>query len=148
MNRKHTAIPARRRLPLLAAAGCLAVAFAAGAQPQAAFHPAYPPVSTAGSMSFEELERHAVQYVPYIKKMEMRDLLMKVDGYDQQGMKVKVHLDRRTGDLLAREVKYDKHGPFGKHGYPHVQGWVHPRPGYPQPGHPPPALPLPPATRP
>ena len=117
MNPKHTASPTARRLSLLAAV-CLGIAFTASAQP----YGSYPPVSTAGSMPFEQLERLAVQHVPYIKKLEVRDLLLKVDGFDEQGMKVKVHLDRRTGDLLSREVKYDKHGPFGKHGHTGLRG--------------------------
>lgn len=129
MNPKHTASLIGRRLPLLAA-GCLGFAFAADAMQS---YEAYPPISTASTLPFEQLERHALTHVPYIKKLEVRDLLLKVDGYDQQGMKVKVHLDRRTGDLLTREVKYDKHGPFGKHGYGAVRGWAYPPAGYPQP---------------
>lgn len=87
-------------------------------------------VSVDNAMDFHELERRALAEVPYIKKMEIRDALLKVDGYDAQGMKVKIYMDRRSGGVLSREIKYDKHGPFGRDGWRFQQGM---QSGYPMP---------------
>lgn len=91
-------------------------------------------VPVQGARDFAELERLAMAEVPYIRKLEVRDLLLKVDGFDEQGMKVKLYMDRRTGAVLSRELKYDKHGPFGKHGWQHPHGAYRSQPGaWPQP---------------
>lgn len=95
------------------------------ALPAAAQQPMPPPIYQSAPVEhardFHELERMAMAEVPYIKKMEVRDMLLKVDGFDAQGMKVKLYMDRRTGNVLSREVKYDKHGPFGKQGWRYFQ---------------------------
>ncbi len=109
----------------------LAVACAGASMPTLAFQSPQPgprPVPMENARDFRELERLALVEVPYIKKMEIRDALLKVDGYDAQGLKVKVYMDRRNGNVLSREVKYDKHGPFGRH------GWAqYPQSAYPAP---------------
>lgn len=96
-------------------------------------HPPGPQMSRTvpvdGARDFAELERLAMTEVPYIKKLEIRDLLLKVDGFNEEGMKVKVYMDRRTGAVLSRELKYDKHGPFGKHGWQFHRGGHAPHPG-------------------
>lgn len=113
----------RITVPLLIAAiaaGSMLPATAAAQQPPPPT--VYRTVPIDDARDFRELERLALAEVPYIKKMEVRDLLLKVDGFDAQGMKVKIYMDRRTGNVLSREVKYDKHGPFGKHGWRYFQG--------------------------
>lgn len=112
----------RLTVPLLTAvmAASSALALPAAAQ-QPLPPPMYQTVPVENARDFHELERLAMAEVPYIKKMEVRDMLLKVDGFDAQGMKVKIYMDRRTGSVLSREVKYDKHGPFGKHGWRYFQ---------------------------
>lgn len=60
-------------------------------------------------LSFEQLERIAAREVPHITELEIKDLTLKVKGYDAQGMKLDVLLDRRDGYVLSRQVKYPKH---------------------------------------
>ncbi|TWT17461.1 hypothetical protein FQY83_16965 [Luteimonas marina] len=60
-------------------------------------------------LSFEQLERIAAREVPHITELEIKDLTLKVKGYDAQGMKLDVLLDRRDGYVLSRRVKYPKH---------------------------------------
>lgn len=112
----------RLTVPLLTA---MLAASSGLAPPAAAQQPLPPPmyqtVPVENARDFRELERLAMAEVPYVKKMEVRDMLLKVDGFDAQGMKVKIYMDRRTGNVLSREVKYDKHGPFGKHGWRYFQ---------------------------
>jgi len=108
----------------------LAIACAGASMHSFAFQSPQPvqrPVQVENALDFRELERLATREVPHIRKMEIRDALLKVDGYDAQGLKVKVYMDRRNGSVLSREIKYDKHGPFGRQGWPAQYG----TPGYP-----------------
>lgn len=120
------------RIPVLLSVVALAASSSWTAPANAYQHPLPPPlqrtVPVDDARDFRELERLALAEVPYIKKMEMRDLLLKVDGFDQQGMKIKIYMDRRTGHVLSRELKYDKHGPFGKHGWQSFHGRQGPYP--------------------
>lgn len=74
---------------------------------------------TDNVMSFEQLEKRARAEVPFIHEIKVRDLLLQVKGYDNEGRKVKLTMDRRTGAVLSHEIKYDKHsrgymrGPMG-----------------------------------
>ena len=103
----------------LAAIGSAALLPAVAQQPAPVLQRTVP---VQGARDFAELERMALAEVPYVKKIEIRDLLLKVDGFNEQGMKVKLYMDRRTGAVLSRELKYDKHGPFGKNGWQFMQG--------------------------
>jgi hypothetical protein len=67
-----------------------------------------PPISTAGVLPQSEMDRRVASYGLYVTEMEIRDLLLKVEGYDSEKRKVKLILDRRNGDLLAREIKLGK----------------------------------------
>ncbi|PZQ33382.1 MAG: hypothetical protein DI562_01780 [Stenotrophomonas acidaminiphila] len=64
---------------------------------------------TAAVLPFEQLERIAAREIPHVTELEVRDLLLKAKGYDAQGMKVEVLLDRRDGYVLSRRVKVPKH---------------------------------------
>ncbi len=63
------------------------------------------PISTAGALSYEVLERRISAQGLRISKAEVRDLLLKVTAYDQQHRKIKMTLDRRSGEVLAFERK-------------------------------------------
>lgn len=64
---------------------------------------------SAPVLPFEQLERIASREMAHVTELEVRDLLLKAKGYDSQGMKVEVLLDRRDGHVLSRQVKYPKH---------------------------------------
>lgn len=90
-----------------------ALAFAVQAGPAAA-QPApmtsantLTPIPTAKTLSYEELERRVTAQGLQITKAEVRGLLLKVTAYDSQHRKVKMMLDRRSGEVLAREIKRD-----------------------------------------
>lgn len=67
------------------------------------------PRPTAAVLPFEQLERIAAREMAHVTELEVRDLLLKAKGYDAQGMKVEVLLDRRDGYVLSRRVKMPKH---------------------------------------
>lgn len=91
MSRLHT---------LALATALFGAAFAANAQTRAAH---------TEVLGFDELEQIAIAEGITPTKLEARDLLLKVEGFDADGRKVKLHLDRRTGDVLSRELKLGKH---------------------------------------
>lgn len=66
-------------------------------------------VSSANVLSLAELEKRASVQVPDIREMEVEGLLLKVEGYDTQGRKVKLVVDRRNGSVLSHRVKPSKH---------------------------------------
>jgi hypothetical protein len=87
----------------LIVAALLAVA-AAG---QAA-EPNVQPAPGADVLSFAELEKRASAQVPDIREMEVEGRLLKVEGYDVQGRKVKLVVDRRNGSVLSHRIKPGK----------------------------------------
>ncbi|KAF1685671.1 hypothetical protein B1992_10730 [Pseudoxanthomonas broegbernensis] len=64
---------------------------------------------TAAVLPFEQLERIAAGEMAHVTELEVRDLLLKAKGFDAQGMKVEVLLDRRDGYVLSRRIKAPKH---------------------------------------
>lgn len=99
------------------AAAVLGLAMAAGTvfqvasaqAPQAMGSAATAARPTAKVLPFEQLERMAAREVPYITEIEIKDLLMEVEGRDAQGLKIELLMDRRDGQVLSRKVKYPKH---------------------------------------
>lgn len=67
-------------------------------------------ISTTGALGLDELERRVTAEGIQVREMEIRDLLLKVEGYDSQSRKVKVVIDRRSGEILSRETKLPKSG--------------------------------------
>lgn len=55
------------------------------------------------TISLADLERVAQNQGIQVKEMKVRDLLLKVEGYDAQGRKVELYLDRRNGEVLSRQ---------------------------------------------
>lgn len=98
--------------PLIVAASLgLALSVPVSAQPvssSAAPASLATPISTAGVLSHEELERRLASEGVHITKMEIRDLLLFVSGYDSSQRRVKLAVDRRNGMVLAREYKLGK----------------------------------------
>ena len=67
------------------------------------------PRPAAPVLPFERLERLASSEIAHVTELEVRDLILKAKGYDAEGMKVEVLMDRRDGSVLSRRVKYPKH---------------------------------------
>lgn len=55
------------------------------------------------TISLADLERVVQNQGIQVKEMKVRDLLLKVEGYDAQGRKVELMLDRRNGEVLSRQ---------------------------------------------
>lgn len=66
------------------------------------------PISTAGSMSLDEIERRVTAQGLSVTEIEVKGLLVEVEGYDAQGRKVKQVLDRRSGEVLSQKIKLPK----------------------------------------
>jgi carbamoylphosphate synthase large subunit len=91
-------------LVLAALIGTSALASTASAQ---TFQEAH--ISTAGAMSLDEIERRVSAQGLRVTEIEIKDLLVEVEGYDAQGRKVKQVLDRRSGEVLSQKIKLPKH---------------------------------------
>lgn len=70
-------------------------------------------ISTTGVLGLDELERRVTADGISIREIEVRDLLLKVEGFDSQNRKVKLVLDRRSGEVLSREIKLPKQQRYG-----------------------------------
>lgn len=77
------------------------------------------PAAGADLLPFETLERRVTDLGLRVSKLEVRDLLLKAEGFDEFGRKVKLTLDRRTGEVLSRELKLPKHMRYGAGGGAH-----------------------------
>jgi len=90
--------------PILAAAiaafatGFSVVAIAAGAQEA----PATTTPSTA--LSLCDIESRLTAQGITIHELELRDLVIEVEGRDGQGRKLEVLVDRRSGEILSRKL--------------------------------------------
>jgi hypothetical protein len=71
-------------------------------------------ISTAGAMSLGEIEQRLVAQGLRITEIEIKDLLVEVEGYDAQGRKVKQVLDRRSGEVLSQKIKIPKSSQSGR----------------------------------
>lgn len=71
-------------------------------------------VSLAGAMSLDEIERRVSSQGLRITEIEIKDLLVKVEGIDAQGRKVKQVVDRRSGEVLSQSIKLPKHQQYGR----------------------------------
>lgn len=76
-----------------------ALATAVAAPLASALEPVAVPAQT---LSLTELEQRVSAEGIQIKEMKVRDLVLKVEGYDAQKREVEMLLDRRTGEVLSR----------------------------------------------
>lgn len=98
-----------KSIALASLLGVSALAATASAQ---AFQEAQ--ISTAGSMSLDEIERRVSAQGLNVTEIEVKGLLVEVEGYDAQGRKVKQVLDRRSGEVLSQKIKLPKHAYQGR----------------------------------
>jgi len=71
------------------------------AQPAQTTSPASP-ASPPATLTLDALEQRVTAQGIRVKEMKVRGLLLKVEGRDAQHRKVKLTLDRRTGEVLYR----------------------------------------------
>ena len=64
--------------------------------------------TAATLVSLDEIERRAIAEGLQVRDIELRDLLVEVKGRDANAQKVELVIDRRTGEVLSREVKAPK----------------------------------------
>lgn len=62
--------------------------------------------TTANLLSLGEIESRLAAEGIKIKEIEVRDLLLEIEGYDAQGRRIEIVVDRRTGETLSH--KFDK----------------------------------------
>lgn len=70
---------------------------------RAVHHPRRPVavVQPANLLSFSEIESRLSTQGIKIKEVEVRDVLLEVEGYDANGREVELIVDRRNGDILS-----------------------------------------------
>ncbi|MBE2293285.1 MAG: PepSY domain-containing protein [Xanthomonadaceae bacterium] len=62
------------------------------------------------TLSLDQIERIASKEIGgQVVELEVEGLTVEAEGYDAQGRKVEVLLDRRDGSVLSRKVKVPKH---------------------------------------
>ncbi|HEX7916029.1 PepSY domain-containing protein [Rudaea sp.] len=81
--------------------GALVLVFGAGVQTSAS-------AAAPGLLSLDEIESRASAEGVQVKDIEVQDRLVEVKGRDASAQKVKLVYDRKTGEVLSREVKAPK----------------------------------------
>lgn len=64
--------------------------------------------STAGLLNMAEIERRATSEGIVVTEIELENRLAEVEGRDAQQRKVKLVIDRKTGEVLQRKTKERK----------------------------------------
>lgn len=69
--------------------------------------PAKPAAATpANLLSLGEIESRLAAEGIKIKEIEVRDLLLEIEGYDAQGRRIELVVDRRTGETLSHKFDH------------------------------------------
>lgn len=63
-------------------------------------------ITPANLLSLGEIESRLAAQGIKIKEIEVRDLLLEIEGYDAEGRKIEIVVDRRSGETLSH--KFDK----------------------------------------
>lgn len=64
--------------------------------------------AAAGLLTLDDIESRVTAQGIQVKSIELRDLLVEVEGRDANAQKVELLIDRRSGDVLSREVRAPK----------------------------------------
>jgi len=62
-----------------------------------------PPATTAKMLGLGEIESRLTAQGITIREIELRDVVVEVEGRDAQGRKVELLLDRRSGEILSQK---------------------------------------------
>ena len=84
------------------ATGFSVLAIQVGAQQ--ASPPAPAATAPAGVLSLGDIESRLTAQGIKIRELELRDLVVEVEGRDAQGRKVELLVDRRTGEILSQKL--------------------------------------------
>ena len=84
----------------LALAGMTAAAQTPPATPE---QPAAPAAATTTMLSLTEIESRLTAQGIRMKEMEVHDKVLEVEGFDAQGRKIDLIVDRRNGEILSRK---------------------------------------------
>lgn len=101
---KDTTFQRSRGVAVFAAAILAVGAVAALAQTPPASKAAE--AAPANVLSLGEIESRLAAQGVKVKEIEVRDLLVEVEGYDAQGREVEIVIDRRSGETLSH--RFDK----------------------------------------
>jgi len=82
---------------VLAAAGGLGLA-----QAQSQTPPASSAAAPGELLSLGEIEARLAAQGVKIKDIEVRDKVLEIEGYDEQGREIELVVDRRTAEILSR----------------------------------------------
>jgi multidrug efflux pump subunit AcrA (membrane-fusion protein) len=61
------------------------------------------PASPAGVLSLGEIESRLTAQGIVIREIELRDLVVEVEGRDAKGRKLELLVDRRSGEILSQK---------------------------------------------
>jgi hypothetical protein len=65
-----------------------------------------PPAPASNTvLSIAEIESKVAAQGITIKEIELRDLVVEIEGYDANGHEVELLVDRRSGEILSRKVE-------------------------------------------
>lgn len=84
------------------ATGFSVLAIQVGAQETQA--PAPAPTTPSNALSLCDLESRLTAQGISMREMELKDLVVEVEGRDAQGRKVELLIDRRSGEILSRKL--------------------------------------------
>lgn len=87
-------------------AGGMSIALAQTQTPTPPPPPKASPTAAANLLSLGEIESRLAAQGIKIKEIEVRDLLLEIEGYDAEGRRIELVVDRRTGETLSH--KFDK----------------------------------------
>jgi len=62
------------------------------------------PATPANVLSIADIESRMVAQGISIKEIELRDLVVEIEGRDANGKKVELLVDRRNGEILSRKL--------------------------------------------
>lgn len=62
------------------------------------------PATTSTMLSLTEIERRLKTQGIRVTEIEVRDRVLEVEGYDSNNREVDLLVDRRTGEVLSREL--------------------------------------------
>ncbi|SRR5690554_2317071 len=82
---------------LLASAGGFSQAYGQTPPPATAS-----PAAQEKLLSLGEIESRLDQQGVKMKEIEIRDKVLEIEGYDEQGREIELVVDRRTGEILSR----------------------------------------------
>ena len=86
--------------------GSIALVIGAAGLASAQTAPPKPVATPANVLSLGDIESRLVAQGIKIREIEVRDLLLEVEGYDAEGRKIELVIDRRTGETLSH--KFDR----------------------------------------